>query len=130
MGPTKLPILHCQRDVEVPRITLKENTTIPANHKVIFPAEIEAKGHPSSIEGVVEPDASFVQKTGLLVGHVLAISANQHIPVRLLNLSNSEVKIYKGMHIGTFHPLQNNVRDELNTTCVSAVSPGDKKLEG
>ena len=111
VGPTKLPILHCQRDVKVARIILKENTTIPANHEVIFPAEIEAKGHPSSIEGVVEPDASFVQKTGLLVGRVLAISANQHTPVRLLNLSNSEVKIYKGMHIGTIHPLQNNVRD-------------------
>lgn len=97
IGPTKLPLLHCQRDVEVARIILKENTTIPANYEVIFPAEIESKGHPSSIEGVVEPDASFVQKTSLLVGRVLDISANQHTPVRLLNLSNSEVKPYKGM---------------------------------
>ena len=70
LGPAKLPLRHCQRDVEVARIVLKENTTISANHEVIFPAEIEFKGHPESIEGVMEPDVSFVQRTGLLVGRV------------------------------------------------------------
>ena len=59
IGPTKLPIQHRQRDVEVARITLKENTTIPAIHKVIFPAEFESKGQLSNIEGIVEPEVLY-----------------------------------------------------------------------
>ena len=47
-------------------------------------------------------------------------------PGHLENLSNSEVKIYKGMHVVTFHPLQSNMRDEVNTNCVSAIFPRDK----
>ena len=57
---------------------------------------------------------------------MLATATNQHTPVRLLNLSNSDIKLYKGMHIGTFHPLQNNLQDKLKATCVSAVFPEDK----
>ena len=30
------------------------------------------------------------------------------------------------MHVVTFHPLQSNMWDEVNTNCVSAVFPGDK----
>ena len=78
----------------------------------------------------MEPEISFVQRTGLLVGHVLATATNQHTQVRLLNLSNSDVKLYKSMHIGTFHSLQNYLQDKLKATCVSAMFPEDKDWRG
>ena len=30
------------------------------------------------------------------------------------------------MHVVTFHPLQSNMQDEVNTNCMSAVFPRDK----
>ena len=50
MGHTKLPILHCQRDVQVARIILEENTTIPANHKVIFQQKFRLKDIPAPLK--------------------------------------------------------------------------------
>ena len=57
---------------------------------------------------------------------MLAISTNQLTPVRLLSLSNSDIKLYKGMHVGTFHPLQSNIQDKLNANCISSMFPEDK----
>ena len=89
LGPAKLSIQHCQRGAEVARIVIKENTTIPANHEVVFPAEIESKGHPTSIEGVVEPEVLY-RKQAYWLG-VLANSTNQHTPVRLLTIFQTQM---------------------------------------
>ena len=52
MGPTKLPMLHCQRDVKVPRIILKENTTIPylPTMKLFFQQKLRLKDIPAALK--------------------------------------------------------------------------------
>ena len=45
---------------------------MPPNHEVVFPASSGLKYNPDEYEGFVEPDNTFSQKTGLLVGCVLA----------------------------------------------------------
>jgi hypothetical protein len=54
----------------------------------------------------VEPDSTFSQRTGLLVGRILANATRLQIPVKLLNPSTSEIKLYKGMHVASFIPTQ------------------------
>ena len=72
---------------------------MPPNHEVVFPASIDLKYNPGEYKGFVESDNTFSQKTGLLVGRVLANASKLQTPVRLLNPSTSEIKLYKGMYI-------------------------------
>ena len=81
------------------RVIIQEDTTVPANHEVIFLASIDLRYNPGEYEGFVEPDGTFSQRTGLLVGRVLANATRLQTPVRLLNPSTSEIKLYKGMHV-------------------------------
>ena len=45
-------------------------------------------------------------KTGLLMGRVLAQMTDLQTPVRILNPSPTPVKLYKGMHVRTLHPIE------------------------
>ena len=102
----KISLSKRRRNIEVARVVLQEDTTVPPNHEVVFPATIDLKYNPGEYEGFVEPDNTFLQKTGLLVGRVLANASKLQTPVRLLNPSTSEINLYKGMHIGSFIPTQ------------------------
>ena len=95
---------------------------MPANYEVIFPASIDLRYNPGEYEGFVEPDSTFSQRMGLLVGCVLANATRLQTPVRLLNPSTSEIKLYKGMHVGSFIPMQD---PQLNkhTGVVATISP-------
>ena len=102
----KISLSKRRRNIEVARVVLQDDTTVPPNHEVVFPATIDLKYNPGEYEGFVEPNNTFSQKTGLLVGRVLANASKLQTPVRLLNPSTSEIKLYKGMHIGSFIPTQ------------------------
>jgi hypothetical protein len=111
------------KQVTVARVVLKENIVVPANHEVVFPAYIDLETNPGDYEGDIEPSTSFIQKISLLVGRALAVSSELHTPVRLLNLSNQDVKLYKGMHIGTFSPIEHiHMRCRDDVTNVHMVS--------
>ena len=120
-----IPLQYTYKEIAVARVILQENTVIPANHEVVFSAKIDLDANPGGYEGFIEPNADFTQKTDLLVGRVLAVSSELHAPVRLLNLSNLDVTLYRGMHIGTFFPLQ-HVQYQDNVCMVSA-EPGSWK---
>ena len=81
----KIPLSKRRRNIEVARVVIQEDTTIPPNHEVVFPASIDLKYNPGEYEGFVEPDSTLSQKTGLLVGCVLANASKLQTPVRLLN---------------------------------------------
>ena len=121
----KIPLSKRRRNIEIARIVVQEDTTIPPNHEVVFPASIDLKYNPGEYEGFVEPNSTFSQKTGLLVGRVLANASKLQTPVRLLNPSTSEIKLYKGMHIGSFIPTQvpqTSRREEVVATVSSNLS--------
>ena len=96
-----IPLNKRRKNIEVARV-VQEDTTVPPNHEVVFPASIDLKYNPGEYEGFDEPNSTFSQKTGLLVGRVLANASKLQTPVRLLNTLTSEIKRYRGMHIGSF----------------------------
>ena len=117
----KISLSERRRNIEVARVVLQEDTTVPPNHEVVFPTSINLKYNPGEYEGFVEPGNTFSQKTGLQVGCVLANASRLQTPVRLLDPSTSEIKLYKGMHIGPFIPTPDPKTSE-QVEVVAAVS--------
>jgi hypothetical protein len=42
-GDLKVPLSKRRRDIEVARVVIQEDTTVPANHEVIFPVSIDLR---------------------------------------------------------------------------------------
>ena len=61
---TDLPLRYSSKEIAVARVILQENTTVPVNHEVVFPARIDLGANPGDYEGFIEPNTSFTQKTG------------------------------------------------------------------
>ena len=71
---SELPLRYSAKQITVAKVVLKENTVVPANHEVVFPAKIDPETNP----GDYEPSTSFSENTSLLVGHVLAVLSELH----------------------------------------------------
>uniref|UniRef100_A0A1I8JKR8 CCHC-type domain-containing protein n=1 Tax=Macrostomum lignano TaxID=282301 RepID=A0A1I8JKR8_9PLAT len=69
-------------------------------------------------QGVFEPNAEFTQETGLLASRVLALSADQRIPVLMCNLGSEAVTLYANKAVGEFEAADvlepvGNVKEKL-----------------
>ena len=84
--PGTVPLERQQRRLTVAGITLQEDVIVPSFHEVIFPASLELNRNPGTYDSVVEPDVKFSEKTGLLMGRVLAQVTDLQAPVCILNL--------------------------------------------
>ena len=81
-----VPLERQQRRLTVAGITLQEDVIVPSFNEVIFPASLELNRNPGTYDSVVEPDVKCSEKTGLLMGRVLAQVTDLQTPVCILNL--------------------------------------------
>ena len=100
----------CHLEDELPslfRIKLRSDSTIPANCEKILPAYIQIDDSailPSSL--LVEGSEKLLESKGLVVGRVLVNSASKEIPVRILNPSEQEVKLFRETTLGHGHRIE------------------------
>ena len=73
---------------------------IPPRHEVIIPTSIEGKLAPQCRTAIVEPNETLIERNGVLVARALVDVTNATIPVKLCNLQEEEMVIYKHMKIG------------------------------
>ena len=95
---------------------LKKTCTLRAIKPYIVPANtvmfIKAKApdlemNEGSYSGFVEPKVNMLLNNGLLVDSALCLTDNKTIPLRLTNLTDSPVTVYKNKVLGTLYPVDN-----------------------
>ncbi|PAA61768.1 hypothetical protein BOX15_Mlig029272g4 [Macrostomum lignano] len=96
----------------VARIECKIN--VPARSEKPVWLRVKSKDE----QGVFEPNAEFTQETGLLASRVLALSADQRIPVLMCNLGSEAVTLYANKAVGEFEAADvlepvGNVKEKL-----------------
>ncbi len=105
------------------RVSLPATTVIrPREERLLW-----AKVHPpdkSNVEyaGVLEPKEGFENRYQLLVARVVAVPSDKGIPVRVANLSSSQVTLYRGVNVGQFCPLVNQ-GDDCEDTAYKELPP-------
>lgn len=75
------------------RVEIKENVVIPPETEIILPGTLETRI--KGWTGIVEPNVSFIQKSGLLVAKSLVNVNSDQIPIRVVNLSSKSCTVYK-----------------------------------
>ena len=86
------------------RVALAETTVIPPKHEIIVEGKARIKNRgifSSSINGVFEPKKRHNE---VLIARELVNSDDGRMPVRMVNLSDENVTIYKNTIIGTLEP--------------------------
>ena len=95
---------------------LKKTCTVRATKPYVVPANtvmyIKAKApdlemDESSYSGFVEPKVNLLLNNGLLVDSALCLTEGKTLPLRVSNLSDSPVTVYKNKVLGTFYPVDN-----------------------
>uniref|UniRef100_A0A1I8HVJ8 CCHC-type domain-containing protein n=1 Tax=Macrostomum lignano TaxID=282301 RepID=A0A1I8HVJ8_9PLAT len=90
------------------------NINVPARSEKLVWLRVKSKDE----QGVFEPNAEFTQETGLLASRVLALSADQRIPVLMCNLGSEAVTLYANKAVGEFEAADvlepvGNVKEKL-----------------
>ena len=80
------------------QVTIKRSVTIPANTEFVITAKSEGNESIGSRYGILEPVTE--DKRSIIVARTLVDPGGRGIPVRILNMSNSPVKLKKGYLIG------------------------------
>ncbi|MCG8032936.1 MAG: DDE-type integrase/transposase/recombinase, partial [Candidatus Thiodiazotropha taylori] len=94
------------------RIAAAETVSIPSNNEILVPGSIVGKGIHLEKTGIIEPYEQLMERKNILSGRVLT-KANEKVPVRLMNPTNSPVVIRKGTIIGTFEPVD-DIKENQN----------------
>lgn len=80
---------------------VSEDLTLPAKSEICTTIELE--GESDDFVGILEPEIS--NQHGILLGRTLISTRTSKVPVRLLNVNNSEVSLRKGTIIGQCEPV-------------------------
>ena len=75
-----------------------ETVVVPGRHEMMVSGKLKASDRgiqPIGISGVFEPKRSFTDGRGLLLAHSIAASKGREVPVRLINLTDQDVVLYK-----------------------------------
>ena len=104
--------MHLEKNLHCCRVTIQDTIILPGNSEFVAPGKLAVpKGkRPLPLYGILEPAKSFVDKTQALVGRTLASVADDGIlPIRLLNLQNEPIVVYKGTVAGVFGPIRTTI---------------------
>ena len=93
------------------RVSLVETGSIPPRHEMCTCGEINDYCHSVKCIGIIEPSDTFQKAGKAMVGRILA-SANENVPVPLMNQSNEEVIVYKDTVVGQFEQVKENASKE------------------
>ena len=83
------------------RVSLIETVSIPRRHEMLINCQINDYCLGVKDTGIVEPSDEFHKKSNVMIGRTLA-SADENVPVRIMNPLNEEVVLYKGTVVGQF----------------------------
>ena len=92
---------------EVCRVAVSSTTVLRNHEERLLWAEVQhpQRGAQVTYCGIVEPRTEKLEKYPFLIARVLAQPGKMNtIPVRIINLSDSAITIYKGQTIGNFCP--------------------------
>ena len=124
MGPLSTPIFHLQvtdQSQAVCRVSMSETMVFRPGEERVCVGNIDI---PSLVSigsaGVVEPKEGFEERSNLLLARTLVVPDNGRLPVRLANLTESPVTVYKGSNVATFSPLPSADSETLVTPLTSS----------
>ena len=97
------------------RIIVTKHCTIPPETEMLI------EGHPAGVidknsTGMVEVDAGFLHKKGLLVAKALVCSSNGTIPIRIANPYNESISLNKHTVVTTYESLEPEELVSVNAT--------------
>ena len=128
-----IPCELVEGNTRVTRVQLNENVVIPARSEFTLPCKINGRGRADTSFCVVEP-VEFSENVPDMCARSLVDQSNDIIPVRVVNSSNSPVKLQKNTYVGEIHPVDTvreiaaSVLDEIDAvTQMSSVCRVHKK---
>ena len=109
MGLLSTPIFHLQvtdQSQAVCRVSMSETMVFRAGEERVCVGNIDIPPLVTiGSAGVVEPKEGFEERSNLLLARTLVVPDNGCLPVRLANLTESPVTVYKGTNVAIFSPL-------------------------
>ena len=122
------------------RVSLAETTVIPAHHEIVTVGKSRSKTRGISVtavKGILEPKSRKNANQDILFARELIESTDGKVPVRIVNLSDENVVLYKNTVVGTIQDLSDfSVPDEKTkhsgaagcSPCVASVTSRAKKI--
>ena len=86
-------------------VSLVETVSISPRHEMLTCGQINDYCHDIKGIGIMEPSDNLYKVGNAVVGRILA-TANENVPVRLMNPSNEEMVVYKGTVVGQFEQVK------------------------
>lgn len=88
------------------RVVVDQNHLIPpGSESLVNTRVIPHVGQVVPQHGVLEPNLSVVEKTGILVARTVNQVKDGHVPIRVMNVTNDEIILYNGIQVGELCPL-------------------------
>ena len=106
------------------RIAILDTVEVPPE------CEIIVKGRPldrvdSNSTGVVEATESFIGRSGLLIAKALVCPEFGTIPLRIMNLSDEPLRLYKNTVAALYEPVEIGKHETVNSLSTDTTSPDD-----
>ena len=88
------------------RVISTDTTSIPPQSEVLIKGKVCTKDslQLQLQDSLLEPNESFIRKTDTFIGRSL-VSAQEIVPVRILNLSDDTKVVYKGTYLADISPV-------------------------
>ena len=98
--------------------------TVPANTVMFIKAKApDLEMGDSSYSGFIEPKVNLLVDQGLLVDSAMCLTDSKTLPLRLSNLTDAPITVYKNKVLGTLYPIDSNCDNEFRGVKESTVIP-------
>ena len=87
------------------KIRLQKNVTIPANTAMFISGKFDIKNCGKDYEGTIEPFRNLTERTNVIVTGTLSYSNRSTIPVHVVNMTDTDIRLYKNQLLGFLEPV-------------------------
>ena len=106
------------------RVVADETVVIPARGEFLLPVRIVGK-HDKGL-AILEPTTTFTERhEDMMVAKALIDTRKEHVPVRVLNLSDQPARLYKGTNIAECEPVDVVPQENRNRLHMAVVHTQD-----
>ena len=108
------------------RVRCAGRYTVPANSVMFIRARAsDCDAHQEvTHSGFIEPNYNLLENQGLLIESSMCLTDNRLLPVRVVNLTDTPVNLYKNKVLGTLYPVESNLDANIR-----GVAPSQKVSE-
>ena len=112
------------------RVISTDTTSIPPQSEVLIKGKVCTKDNLQLQlqDSLLEPNESFIRKTDTFIGRSL-VSAQEVVPVRILNLSDDTKVVYKGTYLADISPVCTLQSGASNTSKTNLTKELDSLLQ-